>query len=233
MRKVLFLDFSDTLFHGCITWEYASYLKTKGILSDNCYLKFQKIINGYLTKKTDYEKTVALVQNYFVQFLKGQYISKHKELIDTFLEENKNLFYPFSFTLIEYFKERGFLSILVTAEPAFLIKKAAKFLNIDYSISTKFEIRNGIFTGKMLKLLDKKEDKLKAIKKFISDKNVNLKNSWAFGDADADLEMLKLVAHPVAFNPKEGLKEYAKKNKWLICNKKNILKKIRLSFTGL
>ena len=44
----------------------------------------------------------------------------------------------------------------------------------------------------------------------------DLKDSWFYSDSHNDLPLLKQVTHPVAVNPDDSLKNYAKQQNWPI-----------------
>ena len=56
------------------------------------------------------------------------------------------------------------------------------------------------FTGEIIRMWDS-ENKQRTLDEFVKKYNVDLKNSYAYGDTVGDLSMLKMVGNPVAINP--------------------------------
>ena len=60
----------------------------------------------------------------------------------------------------------------------------------------------------------KKELTLKLVEEF----NIDLKNSYAYGDNQSDIPLLNLVGNPVAVEPTSKLEKFALRNNWTILN---------------
>ena len=54
--------------------------------------------------------------------------------------------------------------------------------------------------------------------KLADELSIDLKNSYAYGDNQSDIPLLKLVGNPVAVQPSSKLKEFAQNNNWQILN---------------
>jgi phosphoserine phosphatase len=51
--------------------------------------------------------------------------------------------------------------------------------------------------------------------------------SYGVGDTESDISFLKLVEHPIAFNPNQNLKSAALKEKWaIVVEKKDVIYEI-------
>ena len=60
------------------------------------------------------------------------------------------------------------------------------------------------FTGEIVRMWDS-ESKQKVINELITKYNVDLENSYAYGDTTGDLSMLRIIGNPVAINPNKHL----------------------------
>lgn len=100
--------------------------------------------------------------------------------------------------------------ILVTTSFEPIAKYAAKFFHIHEYVSTKLEIKNSKYTGKILGKINYKDEKVNRLK------NYNFENSFAYSDHNSDIPLLKKATYRYAVNPNKKLRVYAKNHGWYI-----------------
>ncbi|MCK4903997.1 MAG: HAD-IB family hydrolase, partial [Candidatus Marinimicrobia bacterium] len=120
---------------------------------------------------------------------------------------------------LEFHRSEGHILVIVSGSIRYYLEPAAKDLGIQHLVCTDLEENsNGILTGKAKGKVCignyKKELTLKLVDKL----NIDLGNSYAYGDNQADIPLLKLVGNPVAVEPTPILKKVAQKNNWSILN---------------
>jgi HAD superfamily phosphoserine phosphatase-like hydrolase len=108
--------------------------------------------------------------------------------------------------------------VLISASMQEIAERVASRLGLDYTIATKLEIRNGLYTGNIKYGPVYAEDKAFAAKRFIQNKGLSLKGSFAYSDSVSDLPLMFLVDNPVAVCPDKALKRVSKKMNWVILN---------------
>ncbi|MGC2293943.1 MAG: HAD-IB family phosphatase [Candidatus Acidiferrales bacterium] len=74
------------------------------------------------------------------------------------------------------------------------------------------------WTGRRATQHMSKEAKSDALEAVATTHNINLAQSYAYGDTSADIPMLEAVAQPRAVNPSNHLAQIAKKHRWAILN---------------
>ncbi len=100
--------------------------------------------------------------------------------------------------------------VLVTTSFEPIAKYAAKFFHISEYGSTKLEIKNGKYTGKILGTINYKEEKVNRLNKY------NFEGSFAYSDHNSDIPLLKKATYRYAVNPNKKLRKYAKNHGWFI-----------------
>lgn len=113
-------------------------------------------------------------------------------------------------------KEQGDLVILVTGSLDFIVEPLAKFLNVDAVIATKLQIKDGFYTGEIIGITPIGEEKAKRIRNLSINLEIDLNNSYAYGDSTSDLLMLDTVGNPIVINPDRTLKRIANQKIWSI-----------------
>jgi HAD superfamily hydrolase (TIGR01490 family) len=109
----------------------------------------------------------------------------------------------------------GVRVVLVTGGLDLFMQPMARDLNAD-CVAPSLEVRNGLFTGGLTTEPLTGEKKSEALQRHALQHGVDLKQSYALGDAIGDIAMLEAVGHPVAVNPDPRLEEAAKKRGWRI-----------------
>jgi HAD superfamily hydrolase (TIGR01490 family) len=125
-------------------------------------------------------------------------------------------FYPEAIKLIKDHQSNGRLVILVSNSPEVVVKKIATHLGIEQYLSTRLELINQLYTGKILGEIMYGKQKVISVNSYIQSRNLSLESSWGYGDHDSDIPVLQEVSHPFAVNPTSSLKKIALKNKWPI-----------------
>jgi HAD superfamily hydrolase (TIGR01490 family) len=124
--------------------------------------------------------------------------------------------YPEARARISWHRGRGDLVFLVTSSPREFIMVLGSVLRVDGVAGTEAELRNGRYTGRILRLCHG-AGKAEAVRELAADHEVDLSISYAYGDSFAsDLLMLEAVGHPVCVNGDRLLTAHAQRRGWPI-----------------
>jgi len=117
---------------------------------------------------------------------------------------------------IDWHRQRGDLVFLVSSSPREFISVLGSVLGVDGVSGTEAELRDGRYTGRILRLCHG-AGKADAVRELAIDNNVDLAASYAYGDSFAsDLAMLQAVGHPVCVNGDRSLTAHAQRLGWPI-----------------
>jgi phosphoserine phosphatase len=120
-------------------------------------------------------------------------------------------------------RKKNFLLVAISGSPDYMVHAFAKATGFDAAFGRTLEVREGTYTGRVMK--DNKpvgifahQHKVDILKKFIADRSltVDLRECIAVGDSEGDIELLEAVGHPIAFNPSSFLATIAKRRGWRI-----------------
>jgi phosphoserine phosphatase len=110
--------------------------------------------------------------------------------------------FPYSSGFVNFVNSRnGFLLGFLSSGLNIIVDEAAKELNLDFSISTELETKNGIITGnvkKIIPLWNKEKPFLELLKKY----NFLPEQSCYVGDNENDISCFRTAGISVAYNPK-------------------------------
>ena len=105
---------------------------------------------------------------------------------------------------------------LVTATPKDLAELIAKRLGFTGALGTVAEVKDGVYTGKLIGQLLHGPNKAVAIKALAAERGIDLENSYAYSDSHHDIPLLAAVGNPRAINPDTLLQIHALKEHWPI-----------------
>ncbi len=120
----------------------------------------------------------------------------------------KKMAEKYNVTDYERHLKNGDIVIFISGSPDFLVKKMAEKYNVTDYLGSQYIIEDGKFSGKLVPMWDSEwdsESKNKAINELIEKYDINLDESFAYGDTNGDINMLRRVGHPVAINPTNEL----------------------------
>ena len=77
-------------------------------------------------------------------------------------------------------------------------------MNVTDYAGSDYVFENGIFSGTVIPMWDSKS-KNNAINNFVEKHDIDLSKSYAYGDTNGDINMLRRVGNPIAINPTKEL----------------------------
>ena len=118
---------------------------------------------------------------------------------------------------LKFHKDQGHILIIVSGSIRYYLEPVAKDLGIDHLVCTELEEGpDGLLTGKPNGQICLGKYKQKMTQQLVKELNINLIESFAYGNSQADIHLLKMVGNPVAVEPNIPLRKVAIKNNWPI-----------------
>jgi putative phosphoserine phosphatase/1-acylglycerol-3-phosphate O-acyltransferase len=152
---------------------------------------------------------------------KGWSVAEVAEAAQEAAENLEGMVLPYVPSLLESHRSAGRLLVLATTTPYQLVEPFAKRLGIDTIVATRYEHRpdaDGVerFTGNFDGGFVWAAGKLAAVRRWASDEDVDLRESYAYSDSFYDLPLLLAVGNPTAVNPDYRLHAFATVARWPI-----------------
>jgi HAD superfamily hydrolase (TIGR01490 family) len=116
--------------------------------------------------------------------------------------------------LIEHHRGEQHVVALVSGATRFVIQPLAAHLGVQNSLYTHMEVRDGVFTGRVVQPICFGEGKIYWLQQLIDREQIDLARSYFYTDSITDLPLLDLVGHPVVVNPDPLLYREARRRRW-------------------
>jgi HAD superfamily hydrolase (TIGR01490 family) len=113
-------------------------------------------------------------------------------------------------------QERGHDVMVLSAALTPVVEGLARYLGVSTFAGTDLEERDGVYTGAVSGKALYGTEKVAAAERFLHRLGSDAHSCWAYADHETDVDLLALVGHPVAVNPRPGLAAVARERGWPI-----------------
>ncbi|WP_066505420.1 HAD family hydrolase [Abyssisolibacter fermentans] len=228
-----FFDIDGTLYRNSLMIQhFKKLIKYEVIDPSRWYDHVKNTYSKWESRYGDFEEYLEELAAVYVDALKGV----NKEHIDFIASQvikvNGDKVYRYARTRIQWHKNRGDKVFFISGSPDFLVDKMGKKYGVTECRGSKYIVdENYNFTGEIVKMWDS-ENKQKMLDTFVKQYNIDLHNSYSYGDTTGDISMLKMVGNPIAINPNKELLTFIKNDKELynkiqvIVERKDIIYKL-------
>jgi HAD superfamily hydrolase (TIGR01490 family) len=219
--KASFFDVDGTLVKGLMIYEFSKQLVKKGLFEKRIFEEIDSWVKSYLENKTTYRKIALVIPNLYSKGLKNIKEKDIKKEAKIFVDFHiKEFIQPYAKELVKLMKNYGMI-IGISGSPIEVVSYIGKIFNFDIIYGSEFEIKKGVYTGKIKQNMIIKETKEKVLKRIVKENKIDLSKSFGFGDTEEDLSILSKVGIPITLNPNSKLLKIAKQNNWPIFTSKD------------
>ncbi len=124
--------------------------------------------------------------------------------------------YPEARAMVAAHIAMGHTVAIVSAATPYQVDPIARDLGISHVMCTRMEVKDGVFTGDIVKPACWGEGKAIAGQKLADKYHLDLQKSFFYTDSAEDLPLLEIVGHPRPMNPDAKLSALAFKNDWMV-----------------
>lgn len=230
---VAFFDIDGTIFRNSLMIEhFKKLIKYEVINPAIWYTRVKKVYHEWDSRHGDFEQYLEVLAEVYINELKGVNKSYIEFIANQVIHVNGDMVYKYSRDQIEWHKKQGHKVFFISGSPDFLVSKMAEKYDITEYRGTVYKVdEKNEFTGEIIRMWDS-ESKQRILEELILKYDVDLDNSYAYGDTTGDLSMLRMVGNPVAINPNKPLFLAIKEDKILsgktaiMVERKNIIYKL-------
>ncbi|MBI6871460.1 HAD-IB family hydrolase [Clostridium aciditolerans] len=230
MNIAAFFDIDGTLYReGLIAEVFKKLVKYEVIPSDRWYKEVKPEYEKWDKRQGNYDNYLLKMADIYIEAIKGLHKSQIEFIARNVVSQKGDRVYTFTRDRIKWHKERGHKVITVSGSPVELVREMAiKHGFDDYKGAIYLMDKDEVYTGEVLPMWDS-ESKRKAIDELIKKYDIDISQSYAYGDTAGDFSMMQMVKYPVCVNPtREILKkvlndEEIKKRVQIIVERKDVV----------
>lgn len=212
-RKVAIFDIDGTLFRSSLHLMLIHELSDSGYFSKKDTDQINYALTNWKERGGDnaFWDYVSSVTDIYTKELSKLSIEKYKDLTKKVFDKYKDHVYTYPRHLISELKRRDYKLLALSGSQEEMVSLFCQYHGFDGWSGSIHEIEDGKFNGNTLSTHN---NKLPSLNNLLEQHGLDLSNSIGIGDTLGDLEVLKSVTHPIAFNPNKELYEFAQRNSW-------------------
>lgn len=201
-----FFDIDGTIYRDSLMVEHFKKLIKYEIVDQRAWVAHARdTFLGWDRRQGNYDDYLLEICDLYVDSL----LNVDKKCIDFTSDQvialKAERVYKYTRSRIKWHLEQGHKVIFISGSPNFLVEKMAKKYNAtDFAGSNYVFDDNGKFTGTVIPMWDSTSKNI-AIDNFVKKYNLDLSKSYAYGDTNGDITMLRRVGNPIAVNPTNEL----------------------------
>lgn len=140
-----------------------------------------------------------------LKVLRGLTESDLTQLSRRFMEESvKPMLYQDGIRRLKKHHEEGMRVILISASPEFYIREFERSPYIEKAMGTRFEIKDGIFTGKMIGRNNKGDEKIHRLMEYLGQDPIDWSESVMYSDSLSDKPLMDRMGQAYLINHKKN-----------------------------
>ncbi|QOR35285.1 HAD-IB family hydrolase [Clostridium sp. 'deep sea'] len=217
-----FFDIDGTLYReGLITEIFKKMIKSDIIDIERWYNEVREKYLSWDRRTGNYDDYLLKIAEIYTDAIAGLHKTQIKFIAKKVVEQKGDRVYTYTRDRIKFHLNEGHRVIVISGSPAELVEEMAQKHHVHDFIGTEYLVdKNDIYTGKVKPMWDSVHKRV-SIDFFVNKYNLNLAQSYAYGDTAGDFSMFSAVAYPTAINPTRELMIKIKNNK-------NVLNKTKI-----
>lgn len=229
MKIGAFFDIDGTLYRDSLMIEhFKKLLKYEVIDPVLWYSHVEKTYKKWQKRRGNYEDYMEELAAVYIQCIKNLNKRDTAFLTKQVIELKWDSVYLYTRKRLEYHKKMGHLIFFISGSPDYLVEGMAAKYGVTECVGTVYLTDdNDNFTGEVIRMWDA-ESKQNSINYFKEKYNLDLSNSYAYGDTNGDFTMLSAVGNGYAINPTKELLDRVQdiKNIKIIVERKDVIYEI-------
>jgi len=208
-----FFDFDGTLIAGFSATAFLKEHIRRGDVSPYEFIDLVSALAQFSLGGRGFSGLMTSAAQFMRGVPEGDYVAFGEELYE---QQIARRVYPESRALVKAHQARGHTVAIISSATPYQVEPVARDLGIGHVICSRYEVRDGVFTGGIERPLCFGEGKVLAAEDLAGRFGVDLDQSFFYSDSDDDIQLLERVGRPQPLNPTTRLTEIAERRGWPI-----------------
>lgn len=235
-RIAAFFDIDGTIYReGLITEVFKKIMRYELVEGEKWYNEVRPAFSNWDKRQGDYDTYLQKMVDIYTEAIIGLSKEHIEHIAKKVIDQKGDRVYTFTRERIKWHKEQGHVVIAISGSPMELVREMANKYEMDDFKGTIYMLNaEGRYTGEITPMWDS-VSKEKALLGLKEKYDLDLDNSYAYGDTSGDLTMIKYVGNPYAINPtrelisKISMDENVKKKVNIIVERKDVTYKLDIN----
>ena len=227
-NKIAIFDIDGTIFRKNLQFELINELSWMNVFPRKVRDQIVELYISWLEHRGTYEQYRAGLVDLYEKYIIGCSVKDVRRASKVVVSFHQDRTYVFAEKLIRKLRQENYHMIAISGSPIEIVREYNNtHLKFDAVFGSVYEYdEKGCYTGKSQ--YEPVKHKGQLVKQYIYENNLTLEDSYGIGDTESDASLLELVAHPIAFNPNENLRNIAKEKGWrTVVEKKDVIYEIK------
>ncbi|MHC1747939.1 MAG: HAD-IB family hydrolase [Cellulosilyticaceae bacterium] len=218
-----FFDIDGTIYReGLITEVFKKMVKYDLIEGSKWHSEVRPAFINWDKRMGDYDTYLLKMVDIYSEAVKGISPFHMAYIARRVIEQKGDRVYTFSRERIKWHQEQGHRVIAISGSPSELVKEMSTKYGMDDYRGTIYKVDDkGVYNGEIIPMWDA-VSKRRAILNIAEAYDIDLENSFAYGDTAGDFTMLNMVGNPFAINPTKELLTQIREDE-LLTDKINVI----------
>lgn len=216
-KRAAFFDVDNTLIRGSALYFLGRGMYQRGFFTKSDISRF--VLANLRFRLTGKEKPEEMKrwQNAAINFIAGHKVVDIARVAEEVYDEHVSpALWQGTIDIAQTHLSNDEEVWLVTAASQEMACLIAEKLGFTGALGSKAEVKDGVYTGKMIGNLLHGKEKAIAIKELADERGFELLECYAYSDSHNDLPLLLAVGHPSVINPDAVLRIRALRESWPI-----------------
>lgn len=225
--KIAIFDIDGTIFRKNLHFELINELTWMKVFPREARDELANIYSGWLTHEgtyEDYRKALVKLYSEHIRGCSRADVLKASKLLVPFHAKRT---YIYAERLIKKLREEDYHLLVISGSPIEVVEEYNRqYLKFDGSFGSVYAIdAEGNYTGEAS--FEPSKNKGSLVEQYLYEHKLSLEGSYGIGDTESDSSFLKMVEHPIAFNPNQNLRAAALEHGWkIVVEKKDVVYEI-------
>ncbi len=204
-------DFDGTIIAGYSAIAFVREQIRRGDLSPRDFAELMRAMTSFGLGNLGFSGMMAIT----AQFMRGIEEDSYHELgQQLYKKQIARLIYPESRALVKAHQAQGHTVAIISSATPYQVEAAAADLGIDHVLCSHLEVKNGKFTGAVVRPTCFGQGKVDAAEALAAKTGADLAASFFYSDSQDDILLLEHVGNPRVLNPSTKLARTARDKHW-------------------
>lgn len=223
-NKIAIFDIDGTIFRKNLHFELINELAWMKVFPREARDELSEVYSGWLTHEGTYEDYRKALVKIYAEHIRGCSRADVRKASKMLVPFHAKRTYIYAERLIQKLRAENYHLVIISGSPIEVVEEYnSQYLHFDAFFGSVYAVdENEKYTGEAS--FEPSRNKGSLVEQYLYEHKLSLKESYGVGDTESDISFLKLVEHPIAFNPNQNLKAAAEKEGWnIVVEKKDVV----------